>query len=445
MLSLSQTILYYKRPEIQRAIAKAASEREIAVKYGDRGFGRRPDVIKFPQDVLEFAKKGASSFHVSEERWKSPLQLNPGMSDRDKDELRSGWDLVIDIDCHYFEYSRIAAQIIIELFRYHKIKSISCKFSGNKGFHIGIPFEAFPKTINGKDTRLLFPEAPRRIASYIKKRIIKHLAKRIFELEGGDFTKIKQNTGFEEEEIKYVENDEYGIPKEHLDANKIADIDTLLISSRHLYRMSYSFNEKSGLVSIPIDIERLSEFSKKDAAPDKVNPDAVIRFLDSTNAHEDEARELFIQAYDMETDEIQNEEHETGERKEFSAPEMAIDRKYFPPCINTALKGMSDGRKRALFAMVNFLKCVSWDKANIEKLLEEWNRKNPEPLRETTIKGQLRYRFLRKEKILPPNCMQYYKDIGICRPDNLCRRIKNPVQYSMRKSRYEGSNKEKKE
>ena len=38
-----------------------------------------------------------------------------------------------------------------------------------------------------------------------------------------------------------------------LDVEKFLEIDTVLISSRHLYRMPYSLHEKSGLVSLPIN------------------------------------------------------------------------------------------------------------------------------------------------------------------------------------------------
>ena len=52
--------------------------------------------------------------------------------------------------------------------------------------------------------------------------------------------------------------------------------------------------------------------------------------------------------------------------------------------------------------------------------------------------GQLRYHKQQKKKILPPNCDNpaYYLDIGICKPDNLCNKIKNPISYAIRKSKH---------
>jgi len=72
----------------------------------------------------------------------------------------------------------------------------------------------------------------------------------------------------------------------------------------------------------------------------------------------------------------------------------------------------------------------------IEQRLLEWNKKNPEPLRETILLGQIRYHKQNKKSMLPPNCdnQMYYIDIGVCKPDNLCAKIKNPVHYTLRKA-----------
>ena len=56
---------------------------------------------------------------------------------------------------------------------------------------------------------------------------------------------------------RYCNSTEY---IEKFDMNVLMDIDTLLISSRHLYRAPYSFHEKSGLISVPIDQDKILEF-----------------------------------------------------------------------------------------------------------------------------------------------------------------------------------------
>jgi len=35
---------------------------------------------------------------------------------------------------------------------------------------------------------------------------------------------------------------------------------------------------------------------------------------------------------------------------------------------------------------------------------------------------------------MPPNCdKNHYKDLNICQPDSLCRKIKNPLNYAVKK------------
>src|SRR3989338_9175351 len=143
MLTPSTLLKHYKRKDVQDAM----------VEHGN--------------DVFEFARNGATSFHCSEERWKNPLQLSADMKPHDLQNLRSGWDLVIDVDCKNWEYSKLIAHGVVEIIKSFGISSVTAKFSGNKGFHIGVPFEAFPKKIQGKDIQTLFPEGPRRIALYI--------------------------------------------------------------------------------------------------------------------------------------------------------------------------------------------------------------------------------------------------------------------------------------
>lgn len=424
---------HYKRKDIQDEIIANAQDREVAIKFGENGFGKRPDVLKYPRDILELAKQGATSFHASEELWRNPLQLGQDMKKHDIERLRHGWDLVLDIDCHFIEYSKIAADMVIKALKFHKINSISCKFSGNKGFHIGVPFEAFPQKVNGIDIRLLFPDAARRIAMYLKEMIKKPVGEKIMQLEKNDFSSILKKTGAKEKDVIDHKKDDIGVVRKHLNAEAFLDIDTILISSRHLYRMPYSFNEKSGLVSVVINPDKVMLFHKGIAKPENARI-SRFRFLDRKNVIKNEARQLIVQAYDFE---IKKPEEEK-ETKEFQKLESAVPEQFFPPCINDILKGLVDGRKRSVFVLLNFLTSCGWSYEMIEKKLEEWNKRNNEALRDVTIKGQLNYHKQKKSRILPPNCqnLSYYKDFGVCKPDNLCQRIKNPVNYAIVKTRY---------
>ncbi len=508
MITLSQILKLYKREDVQNEIIENAKDREIAIKFGDKGFGKRPDILKYPNDILELAKQGATSFHGSEELWKNPLQLDPMMKKKDIDDLRMGWDLVLDIDSIDFEFSKIIADLIIKALKLHGITSISCKFSGNKGFHIGVPFEAFPTSVNGIESRLLFPDGVRRIAEYLiyyidSKEMDLAFTKKLLEKNEREKESIVNKIGKKKEDVikKICKSCKRTIPKKetfyfygcnkcghtersktphtairckrckalmkridrmgsvtkskdfadskkketcpfcnsyelytHIDPSAFIEVDTLLITSRHLYRMPYSFNEKSGLVSVPINPNKVMQFRKEIAIPKNVRV-SKYRFLDRKDVKKNEAKKLLVQAFDYN---LKQEETKQDKEIKYEDFEEAVPEQFFPPCISKILTGVQDGKKRSLFILTNFMRSVGWSYDQIEKRLEEWNKKNPEPLREVLLKGQLRYHKQKAKKILPPNCQNsmYYKDFRVCIPDNLCPRIKNPVNYARVKTRY---------
>ena len=497
---------HYSRKEIQDEICYNASGREVASKYGEQ-FGKRPDTIEYPNDVFELAKNGATSFHVSEEIWKNPLRLSTDMRKHELDSLRAGWDLIIDIDCPYWDYSKAIAHSIINSIKEHGINSISCKFSGNKGFHIGVPFESLPEMTGGKETKTLFPEAARNVMAYLIYHI--DLDERLTnKILGKDIASLKLKTGKSYDELvvricsscksesrqsekkfeyicaycsKSEVSDKNEIFKtcqrcnrqmekkeifssskcrkcgssnfaEKLNLQSIINVDSILISSRHLYRMPYSMHEKSGLVSVPINPSEVLRFEKKEAEAANVKI-SKHGFLKKENAAKNEAILLFEEAFGWKSSLDKDEELRASlerpvfeKSREFEALQKAVPEELFPPCAKLILNGIEDGKKRALFMMVNFLSSVGWDYDMIEKRLIEWNEKNNPPIRQNYLLGQIRYARQIKKKILPPNCdnEMYMKDLGVCKPDNFCARIKNPANYSIRKARAVLNNKEKK-
>lgn len=421
MVTISQALLYYKRPEIQRAMVRHAENKEVCGSFNMDGFSKRPDILTYPAEVLEMAKRGITSFHCSEELWKDPLQLAAALPKNRLDELRQGWDLILDIDCKELEFSKIAAHYLIEALKYMGIKSIYCKFSGNHGFHIGMPFEALPARVLDKDVKDLFPEAPRKIAEYLKFLIEPHIRNGLLE----KYT-LEQISALVNKPIEEIAKHDVLRPFSFL------EVDTILISSRHMYRMPYSFNEKSGLVSIPIHPEDVLSFQKDWATAENV---AVtdIPFIER-DVEQNQANELFVQAFDFKPALSTGEKTSSDNR--FEDFHDALPEQFFPPCMVKILQGLSDGKKRAVFILVNFLSCAGWNKEQIEQRLADWNKRNPEPLKEVYIKGQLASFRFKKAKVLPPNCdnTMYYHDLHICEKDNLCQRIKNPVNYARRKS-----------
>ena len=421
MISLSDLLSFYKRKDIQEAILKSCKNREVAVRFSkDGSFGKRPDVLSYESDIIEMVKQGASSFHVSEEIWSNPLNLNPNMSRRELDNLRIGWDLVLDVDCKILDYSAIAADLIIRAIKHHGIKNVSCKFSGNHGFHIGVCFESFPKEVVGYGlTKNFFPEGPRKIAEYIKFMIKEHLGNEMLRKDGIEI--IAKKTGKKFNDL---------VKDNAFDAFSVLSIDTILIASRHLSRTPYSFNEKSGLISVPINPDKVLEFNKAVAMPKNVKISKHV-FLEHSKSVANEAKKLIIAAFDFEERKV---EKVVERRIKFEDVGTAIPEELFPQSIKKVLNGLEDGRKRAVFILINFLTSVGWDYDKVEARLKEWNKKNKEPLREVYMLGQLRYHKTQKKKILPPNYDKgYYKDIG-CAPSDDELKYKNPVNYAKRRA-----------
>jgi len=419
-------ISYYSRKDVQEAILACSKDREVGVMLGSI-FGKRPDVLEYPADVGKLGKQGATSFHISEERWSDALALKPGMTKRQLDENRKGWDLLIDIDTAFWDYAKWTAYFVAEAFKFHNIKNYAVKFSGNKGFHIGVPFEAFPDEVHGIKTKDLYPESLRVIAAYLQEIIKDHLAARI--LENESIMDIAKKAGKMVEEL---------LKDGKFDPFSIVEIDTVLISNRHLFRAPYSLHEKSGLASIPIKPDEILSFDKAMARPENV--DTTLRFLDMVDTGNNEARSLVIQAFDWHARKNRRiiDEIKIKQNKYIELPKIAIPEIYFPPCIKKILMGnMEDGKKRSLFILIKFLRHVGWDWKSIEERIKKWNGSNPETLREAYVQGQITYAKRSKETGMAPNCGNpgYYKDLRICNMLPLCSKIKNPINFAKIKAR----------
>jgi hypothetical protein len=398
------TSLYYSRPEIQKALFEFSKNREICPRYFE-GFGKRPDTFEYVGDIFELVKKGATSFHCSEELWKDPLKIQTGMNEKQLNELRMGWDFLIDIDSKYIDYSKIMAIEILKVLRFHGVKNVGIKFSGSKGFHLIIPWKAFPKEINGVKTSDKFPEWPRILVKYIVEQTKDKLVEKISELESPN---------------KYIKD--YTAPKEVMP-------DLVLVSPRHLFRMPYSLHEKTALASIVLKPEEIEEFDMKNANPMKLSSLDIKNFF--PNSKEGEATEILVQALDWYKDNNKNEPKKEGDFKPIKLKNLSDAN--FPPCIKNILKGLPDGKKRALFVLINLFRSIGMDRDELEKRIYEWNKKNETPLREGYLNSQILWAY-RNKPIMPPNCKEFYQGIGVCEPDSFCKLIKNPTNYVIRKS-----------
>ncbi len=479
-------LFYYSRKDVQEAILKFCQNRETVPRYFE-GFGKRPDALTYPTDIISQIRNGATSFHCSEEIWKNPLDISLDMQREKANELREGWDLIIDIDCHYFDYAKKAALALIQALHSTGIKNLSVKFSGNKGFHILVPFKAFPEEINNIKTKEMFPEWARIICEYLKlfarpileKEILEsgeeykklgtegikcnscgNLAEKYFKLSYfcescriGETTRQKTKEKerkcgqcrkpvmLKDEQEFYkcskckldsLTNQENFSPS--MDVFGILGLDLVLVSPRHLFRTPYSLHEKTAFASMVLNESEIADFQPSDADPIKVK---IRDFY--PDAEPNEAKNLFVQALEWHgersrTIEGAEQKSPAGERK---FEEINIDKSHllYPPSIAKILEGLVDGRKRGLFILINFFHYLNFTREELEPKLEEWNKKNDKSLKIGYIKSQLDWAY-RNKKMLPPNYDKpYYKDIGIS-PDDEELRLKNPISYLLKKSRY---------
>ena len=213
-----------------------------------------------------------------------------------------------------------------------------------------------------------------------------------------------------------------------------------MISPRHLFRAPYSLHEKTGLASVVLIKSELKNFEPKQANPLNMR---IRNFM--PEAREGEAKELITEALDWyksrEISEKTFSEKITGKYADFKAVKINnLKEQQFPPCIQKILNGLEDGKKRGLFILINTFRSIGMEKEEMEKRIYEWNEKNKPLLKKGYIDGQLKWSYDKKPK-LPPNCKKFYQEVGICSPDFFCPKIKNPLNYIIKKNLSENKNK----
>lgn len=487
---------YYSRKDVQNAMVEFCKNRETIANFNNEYFAKRPDKFEYPTDIINQVRSGATSFHCSEELWRDPLEISTDMSSEEYNQIKIGWDLLIDIDSKYLDYSKIAAKLLIKALEHHGIKNIGIKFSGSKGFHIIVPFKAFPEKIDDKFTKDFFPEWARFIAAYIQEMVHEDLTQEILKLtskedvekEGKKLFEIKcincggipikkeignyvcpnfkckaqvqsmksnrkdmicpscngKMSRISTEEVLICENCKINSKKSPQNFQKkatvkelIDSVDIVLVSSRHLFRAPYSLHEKTALASIPIEANEIENFKPMDADPLKIK--GIRSFMpDSISG---EAKELLLQALDW------AKKNKTSEPKKYKGE--SIDLKglkftedMYPPIIKKILKGIkNDGRKRALSLLLSFLTSLEFPPSFIEEKITEWNKKNAKQLKEGYVRSQISWHI--KNKRLPPNYdKSIYKEFGIYSPPEPG--IKNPINFTIKKAMQEKAKSSKK-
>lgn len=279
MLEPRDVLEYYSREDVQQALIQLGKEREVVGVFRNGGFGTRPNVIIYPQDIMTMVKNGVQEFHSSLERWSNPM----GLRADNYEGLRMGWDLILDLDCKDFSHAKLAARIIYRELEKHGLSSISLKYTGGKGFHLGVPWESMPRKLNLGDTVNMFPEIARQMGLYLKEQVREELERGLLKLNNP-------------EELAGIADKELGklVTEEGIDPFQVVDIDPVLISPRHLFRMPYSLNRSTGYASLPLNIRDLDEFEKEHASLAGVR----VRKMFLQPGEEGEASALVAQAAD---------------------------------------------------------------------------------------------------------------------------------------------------
>jgi len=425
-MNLKEVCDYYSRDDVTNALLSLAKNRETVGVFRNGSFDIRPNVLINPSDIQVMARAGTVEFHCSLEHWSNVMALK---SDNYQ-HVRTGWDIVLDLDCKDLELAKVAAKVLFKDLKKHGISHVDVKFTGNNGLHMGLPWESIPKKVGQENTSMLYPDLARKVAAYLRERATEDLERAL--LKKWSPEKLSEMSGKPVGSL-YSDPDTYT-----LDPYQVVDIDPILISPRHLFRMPYSLNSKTFLASLPVSPSRLDEFQKKEADPAKFK--AKPGFLQS--GEEGELELLITEALDWSARKVTNDKKEASRKYVL---EKAVPRELFPPCIMHILEGLADGKKRSVFILINFLSSMNWGYDAIERELMEWNAKNNPPLREGYIRGQLSHFKRKGQSALPPNCNNeaYMASFGACKPDKTCTAgtsvitIKNPASYPFKEMKKE--------
>jgi len=414
--SLAKIYEYYSY--VGDRIVEIAQGREAVGAYSDRRYDSRPNIIQFKADVLASVRKGITSFHISTEHWIAPMALATDNPDSYK-QLRNGWDLLIDIDSMLdLGASKASVDVICRKLEKYGIKNYGIKFSGSRGFHIIVPWNAFPKEVNYRSLSRAYPAVPRILIKFIRNQIREDLMSEI----------LKQRS-IRELVDKLPEGSQ-------LDPFYFVDVEQSW-GSRHLFRAPWSLNEKTWLVSKPLSLQKVISFDMQDASIDNVLISDInsIHGLFNKQTSENEAESLLLDALDWwSMKKKKKQKTKTMKHEAPLIPVYKITEDKFPPCMKLILKGISDGRKRSVFTLATFLRASGWSPEEIEERIMEWNNLNKPPLPANYIRSQLRWHFNQKRNILPGRCFSdhFYVQIGVEKPDDICKNIKNPVSYPLR-------------
>jgi len=412
---------WYSKEFVKEHILQDVQDRETMVMYANKKV-KRPVYLYNEGDILVYVEEGGISFHRSVEAWE------------DVGEFKNikYYDIIIDIDIEAPSEIPLKDQLkaVVEAAKYilnflqnfgFKQNEIGIKYSGHHGIHIRLTTEGINQSIFGIPISKGHPILSKVVLEFLNEILKQYLSTATNPV------------------LKYIK------------------LDTMVASPRHMIRAVMSVNEKDKPgVSYPLsleELEKLPEEYTKYKFPKCLSLEEPTGYwvnIKPSTKIIDLIRIATLHYIITEATNSYLRKIHRGQLRKFRSvklgklsPEEEIEL-LFPPCIKNILSGMKDGRKRAVFILINFLAHIGWDWDRIEQLLWEWNERNEEPLKERYIEYQLEWHKKKydanKRGYLPPNCDNdvYYKDMvsingPVCQPDELCHMVKNPLVYYVKK------------
>jgi hypothetical protein len=211
---IGEVLAYYglEREDVATAIFKYGSERRVTVTNepaslggtkGQQGFSDPSDLVLMAKKLLEgndnTVPKKYPGFHGTIAKYAKDFNT----------KSQKGADVVIDIDVKdNFREAFKQGRKILNFLDYYNVP-FRMKFSGGSGPHFIIPYEWFPKS-----------------------------------LLNGNFSKTHQL-----------------VFQTIVSRSRAGNVDGSFMSQGHFYRMPYSLNEHTGLVSLPLTKEQYDDFT----------------------------------------------------------------------------------------------------------------------------------------------------------------------------------------
>jgi HEAT repeat protein len=222
---------YYTRDGVLEFIRDAAAVRKVVFSFKEEpsiyNEGESPRIEPLSIDELKehLTQKFARALPERVYPDDKPLRVYPSFHFLTKAEDEEPWDFVMEADCPGWRRSFVDVRGVVEILRHHDVPFM-IKFSGHRSLHLIIPREALPEEFREQSIEKSWKELDMELRGFFSKHaLVRHA----------------HGTG-------------------------------------GLLRLSYSFNENTGLVGVPIHPDELDSFKPWESFHHLVRVDEDFKF-----------------------------------------------------------------------------------------------------------------------------------------------------------------------